>query len=63
MKSQNRIFRIKAYFCKKNNILYQMRLLVFVKNFRGGIFFKIIEKIPPEFPQIPARNSVFYGHP
>ena len=26
-----------------------MRLLVFVKNLRGGIFFKIIEKIPQEF--------------
>ena len=25
-----------------------MRLLAFVKNFRGRIFFKIKEKIPPE---------------
>ena len=39
-----------------------MRLLVFVKNFRGGIFLKIIEKIPPEFPQIPARDSVLAGN-
>ena len=33
-----------------------MRLLVFVKNFRGGIFLKIIEKNPPEFPLL---GSVF----
>ena len=40
-----------------------MRLLICVKNFRGGIFLKIIEKIPTGFPQIPARNSVFWGQP
>ena len=36
-----------------------MRLKDFVKNFRGEIFLKIREKIPQEFPQIPARDSVF----
>ena len=57
IKSQNRIFReLRPYFCKKNKILYQMRLLGFIKNFRGGIYFKIIEKIPLEFSQIPERN-------
>ena len=60
MNSQNWIFRIKAYFCKKNKIFYQMHLWVFVKNFRGGIFPKINEKIPPDFPQIPSfRNTHF----
>ena len=39
-----------------------MRLLVFVNKFIGEIFFKIIEKVPPEFPKILTRNSVFLGH-
>lgn len=34
MKSQNRIFRFKGYFCKKNEIPCHMRLIVFVKIFR-----------------------------
>ena len=53
------IFRIKIYFCKKNKIINEMRLLFFVlKNFHGGIL-EMIEKISKEFPKIPAQNCYF----